>query len=108
MHIAHIVENEVQLLKNHLEEVAKLSMEFAKDFNAESLSYIIGLLHDIGKYSDSFQRRIKGNNENVDHSTAGAQLSKCLFEKEAGGLFYKCLSFGAPLFLNIYKIWKSC
>ena len=33
---------------------------------------ILGLLHDLGKYSDEFQERIRGKNIKVDHSTAGA------------------------------------
>ena len=33
---------------------------------------ILGLLHNLGKYSDEFQERIRGKNIKVDHSTAGA------------------------------------
>ena len=31
-----------------------------------------GLLHDIGKYSEAFQKRLRGDKARVDHSTAGA------------------------------------
>jgi CRISPR-associated endonuclease/helicase Cas3 len=31
------------------------------------------MLHDLGKYSVAFQRRLDGSGEAVDHSTAGAQ-----------------------------------
>lgn len=41
----------------------------------ESLLFFCGRLHDIGKYSDAFQRRIRGSSERVDHSTAGATVA---------------------------------
>ena len=44
-----------------------------------NLGYAAGLLHDIGKYSPEFQKRLAGANIRVDHSTAGAQ--------EAGKLY---------------------
>ena len=45
--------------------------------------YCCGMLHDIGKYSIDFQKRILGeNNYRVDHSTAGARV--CL---EKGGKY---------------------
>jgi len=62
-----------QHLKDHLTNVAKLSRQFANDFNAGELAYTSGLLHDLGKYSPEFQRRLEGVNNHVDHSTAGAQ-----------------------------------
>ena len=41
-------------------------------FGAEEDGYLLGLLHDIGKYSDAFQRRLDGG-VRVDHSTAGTK-----------------------------------
>lgn len=63
---------EGQLLKEHLLNVACLSGEYARIFNARAEGEFIGILHDLGKYSDSFQRRLLGSNEKTDHSTAGA------------------------------------
>lgn len=34
--------------------------------------YIIGLAHDIGKFQESFQKRIRGMNISVEHSACGA------------------------------------
>jgi len=34
---------------------------------------LAGILHDLGKYSAAFQRRLDGPGEVVDHSTAGAK-----------------------------------
>lgn len=64
--------SEWHLLKHHLEDTAKLAAGFAKSFGAEKLGYLAGLLHDIGKYSPEFQRRLEGEKNKVDHSTAGA------------------------------------
>lgn len=74
MYIAHkSKDGRKQPLIEHLTNVAKLSSQFAKSFNAENIAYEIGLYHDIGKYSDEFQKRINGSNIKVDHSTPGAK-----------------------------------
>ena len=39
----------------------------------EEFGRIIGQLHNVGKYSDKFQKRLEGGPK-VDHATAGAQL----------------------------------
>ncbi|SFM17452.1 CRISPR-associated helicase/endonuclease Cas3 [Pelosinus propionicus] len=62
-----------QSLKEHLDEVARLAEERAAKFGAGKLGRIIGLAHDIGKYSKDFQKRLEGNKTKVDHATAGAQ-----------------------------------
>lgn len=59
-------------LKVHLEDTAKKSAEFAGKFNQENLGKIAGLFHDLGKYSEKFQRRLDGSTEKVDHAAAGA------------------------------------
>ncbi|WP_292364528.1 CRISPR-associated helicase Cas3' [Methanoculleus sp. UBA208] len=73
-----------QLLRVHLQNVADIASEFADRFGAGDLAYAGGLLHDIGKYSPEFQRRLEGANMRVDHSTAGA--------REARGLYHWQLS----------------
>lgn len=64
-----------QSIQDHCRNVASLAEGFAKTFDAETLAHYIGVLHDVGKYSEAFQRRINGSNERVDHSTAGAQTA---------------------------------
>jgi len=61
-----------QSLREHLTGTAKKAEEFSAVIGAPELGRLCGLLHDIGKYSVKFQRRIRGSNEKVDHSTAGA------------------------------------
>ncbi len=69
---------EGQPLKEHLNNVACLTARFCKPFGAENDGRLCGLYHDIGKYSDKFQKRLNGSKEMVDHSSAGALL---LFDK---------------------------
>ncbi|MCM3748410.1 CRISPR-associated helicase Cas3' [Paenibacillus pasadenensis] len=75
-----------QLLKEHLEEVAKLCRENADAFGSGELAYLAGLFHDIGKYSELFQQRVRGRNVRVDHSTAGMQwiMDKRSYHKYIG------------------------
>lgn len=92
--IAHHRESDdaIQTLEQHLLGVAGLSCLYAKKLNLENQGELIGLLHDLGKYSQSFQTYIKsaigllnqdedeefvdaaGLKGKIDHSTAGAQL----------------------------------
>ncbi len=70
-----------QALSEHLQNVADIASEFADSFSAADLAYAGGLLHDIGKYSPEFQRRLEGANIRVDHSTAGAREARALYPK---------------------------
>lgn len=76
-----------QSLIDHLEKTAELAGQYAEAFGAYQWGYCAGLLHDIGKYSQEFQRRIRGSEEQVDHATAGAQLCH---EKKG---YYSLLSY---------------
>lgn len=77
-YIAHKMsetDNKEQSLAEHLQNVADLSAEFAQCVNMSEYAELIGLLHDIGKYSGRFQRKINGDDKiRVDHSTCGAQV----------------------------------
>ena len=72
---AHISEDRqrVQTIKDHLLGTAEFARAFAEAFGAGDLAYQCGLLHDIGKYTPEFQKRIWENGDAVDHSSAGAQ-----------------------------------
>ena len=75
MFLAHIAEDgREEAVEDHLGAVAKLAADFAASFGSEGWAYNMGALHDVGKYTDAFQRRIKENGPRVDHSTAGASI----------------------------------
>lgn len=60
-----------QSIRAHLTQTAALAETFAKAFGAEAEASFCGNIHDIGKYSDAFQARLRGASTEVDHSTAG-------------------------------------
>lgn len=62
-----------QALSAHLLAVAHLAETFAARFGAVGWGRALGLLHDMGKASAKFQRRVRGEAVRVDHSTAGAR-----------------------------------
>lgn len=61
-----------QGISAHLQGTAELAGCFAAAFGARMQGYRCGMLHDIGMYSQGFQRRILQAGPAVDHSTAGA------------------------------------
>ena len=82
MYLAHrSADGREQALNEHLYRVAELAGGFAERFHCKDWGYACGMMHDIGKYSEEFQRRIRGEECKTDHSTAGAvemQAHKCL------------------------------
>lgn len=83
---AHINEKtgEVQTVKEHNENTADLCQNFAIPV-LKNFMYNVGLLHDIGKYQEDFQRRIDGNEKiKVEHSTCGALVAKELYSEAIG------------------------
>ena len=82
-YIGHKQGERIQTLKAHLEGTAGLAGEFAGRFGKSDWGYCCGMLHDIGKYSDAFQKKIQEDSgARVDHATAGAQVCA-----EKGGLY---------------------
>lgn len=74
-----------QTLPDHLEGVTKLAEGFASTFGGNSWAEAAGLLHDIGKVSGEFQRRLEGGPV-VDHGTAGAKEAIAKYGKGYGML----------------------
>ena len=76
MYITHKREDGTyQLLSRHINGVADRAAVFAEFFSGQEHARRIGLLHDIGKYSEAAQARQRDpeNTSPVDHSTAGVQ-----------------------------------
>ena len=69
---AHIDGNKKQDLFSHLVNTACECKAIGEKVHMANLSFLIGLLHDIGKASNDFQEKItKNSNALVDHSTLG-------------------------------------
>ena len=83
LYFAHISEDQTrtQSVQDHLEGVAKLAGAFARPFGGEEQGFLAGMLHDIGKYSLAFQKRLEGGPK-VDHATAGAKEAFLLRQAE--------------------------
>lgn len=93
-YVAHVraKTKKCQSLETHLRGVSKLALEFATKFGLATQGEVIGLLHDLGKYSAAFQAYIQsatgllnqdedeefvdanGLRGKIDHSTSGAQF----------------------------------
>lgn len=76
----------LQPLKSHLEAVSISAAEFARPFGGTEHARRVGLMHDIGKYSQAGQHRMMNTDSmrKVDHSTAGAQEVIHRFNDYAG------------------------
>ncbi len=93
MYIAHINEKsgKVQSVKEHNESVAELCRQFSIP-ELREICFAIGRLHDLGKYSRSFQRRINGENIHVDHSTSGAVVAQAHYKMPASMIAGLCIA----------------
>ena len=94
MFYAHIREDgKVQTVEEHLRGTAQRCARFASRFGEAERGYMLGYAHDIGKYSEAFQKRLLGGAK-VDHATAGAlecakageDLMACCAAGHHGGL----------------------
>jgi CRISPR-associated endonuclease/helicase Cas3 len=67
-------ESDWPTLPAHLNAVGELAGQFAAPFNSTLLAQTAGKLHDLGKYTEPFQKRLRGGAK-VDHATWGAQVA---------------------------------
>jgi CRISPR-associated endonuclease/helicase Cas3 len=100
MFIGHVRQDDrgewhIHSLEEHLIGTAQLCRQFSEAFGLGNLGYMIGLLHDLGKYKTAFQQRIKGKSgydpeahvSRVDHATAGGLWAiKYFLDKRIGKL----------------------
>ena len=63
------------LLSEHLSRVASITRNYLSGWEGEQEGELAGLLHDIGKYGDKFQRRLLGLETGLDHWSQGAYLA---------------------------------
>lgn len=67
---------EEQTIKQHSEGVADIMKSFALTDEYADIYAYCGLLHDVGKYSEGFQRYIRVGGEKEPHAKWGAYMAK--------------------------------
>jgi len=69
--------NRKHLLKDHLQSVCNLVRKTGQDINVPVIeeACFSGLIHDLGKYADLFQARLRGEVSGLDHWSSGAWLA---------------------------------
>jgi CRISPR-associated helicase Cas3/CRISPR-associated endonuclease Cas3-HD len=82
---------ELQTLTDHLKGVADFAEEFARPFHMESVARIAGLLHDYGKATADFQKRLSGSKKSVDHKSAGAEYAHEHYKNAIGKIIKYCI-----------------
>jgi CRISPR-associated endonuclease/helicase Cas3 len=75
-----------QRLMDHLTAVAELAGTFADAFGAVDEARLAGFLHDLGKYGDLFQLRLRGEAHGVDHWSPGAWVGLATHRNIAAAL----------------------
>jgi CRISPR-associated endonuclease/helicase Cas3 len=73
-------------LRCHLTTTAHEAHKFGSAFGSGEWAFLCGLLHDLGKYSLAFQKRLHGGKK-VDHSLAGALEAIRFLESRSCRLF---------------------
>ncbi len=73
-------------LVDHLTGVATLAEQFAETSGCAAEARLTGLLHDLGKYGDRFQKRLEGEDQGLDHWSLGAHLALHAYKSVAAAL----------------------
>lgn len=94
-----------QTLSEHANEVARRAEAFAEKFGMGLWGRALGLLHDAGKASAGFRKRLEGGKP-VDHSTAGAKIAVDRYG--AGGWFMAYALIGHHGGAPNGKVWSEC
>ncbi|WP_386687479.1 CRISPR-associated helicase Cas3' [Lonepinella sp. MS14437] len=92
---AHSLENQPencwQTMRSHAQNVGETAALFAAVFAAQEIARYTGQLHDLGKYTPEFDRRLHGG-KSVDHATAGAKIAIERWGDKLGKLAAFCIA----------------
>jgi CRISPR-associated helicase Cas3/CRISPR-associated endonuclease Cas3-HD len=69
------IHGQTHAAKEHLSEVARLSHRFAAGAGWQNEALLAGFLHDLGKYADLFQARLRGEVSGLDHWSIGSMAA---------------------------------
>lgn len=71
-------QNATHALKDHLSSTSELASKYAMNLGEDfvNLAKFCGYVHDLGKYGDLFQNRLKGIEKGIDHWSAGACVAQ--------------------------------
>lgn len=81
-----------QRLSAHLDGTAARAAGFLDSVGLAELGRVVGLLHDIGKYTDGFQARLEDSSRRFDHSAPGARIAIDKYEKPFGKMLAFCVA----------------
>ncbi|MGN1227133.1 MAG: CRISPR-associated helicase Cas3' [Christensenellales bacterium] len=70
--LARKIENKIQTLQEHSQNVAVFCSVFLENFNIPCIARILGEIHDFGKACGDFAERLENKNVTVEHSSSGA------------------------------------
>lgn len=71
---------------DHLQSVALCAEKFAEKTSWSSEARLAGLIHDLGKYADTFQSRLRGEESGLDHWSSGAWVTLKEYHSVAAAL----------------------
>jgi len=95
-----------QLLSTHLRNVAEKARDFGKPLGLGDDGYRAGLLHDLGKYGNAFQLRLRGQGSGINHWTAGA-FEAYRTRAQAGAFAIDGHHKGIPAFAELQNLLKA-
>lgn len=101
------------LLAQHLIDVGKKSAHFSSKLNLTNSGLLIGVLHDLGKYSDEFQAYIKSalglkNCDEDDYVDANAQRGKVDHSSAGAQYIWQALAKKGPVENRLAQVLALC
>ena len=95
-----------QTLKGHIEGVTRRVSAALDGWYGHDEAVLAALLHDLGKYTESFQRRLHGLEKGLDHWSAGALACLVRYQSLAAALAVYGHHVGIPS-LDFLKTKKT-